>query len=106
MKCPVCNSDGAYVGLSVVECLNTDCRHFRQIEVDVADLQRQLAGTPCDSETILTTSPVHWRGYQSSIPLRGRPTLCIIFDECQEINMGIAKELMIPASMIFGNNVS
>lgn len=27
-KCPVCGTDGAYIGLSKVECLNRDCKYF------------------------------------------------------------------------------
>jgi hypothetical protein len=27
-RCPVCNAEASYVGLSVVECLNPECRNF------------------------------------------------------------------------------
>lgn len=28
MICPTCNTDGAYVGLMVVECASENCSHF------------------------------------------------------------------------------
>ena len=28
MKCPACGYGGAYVGFTMVECLNRSCRHF------------------------------------------------------------------------------
>jgi hypothetical protein len=43
MKCPACNADGAYVGLSSVECQNQACRHAVErdpVEEILADKRR------------------------------------------------------------------
>jgi hypothetical protein len=34
MKCPACGTEGAYVGITLVECINISCKHFsaKQIE--------------------------------------------------------------------------
>ncbi len=34
MKCPKCGSEGAYIGLNVVECDTSDCEHYKAYSVE------------------------------------------------------------------------
>lgn len=38
MNCPVCNTSGAYIGLSKVECRNTACRHHVKPELQMFEI--------------------------------------------------------------------
>lgn len=34
MKCPSCGSDGAYIGFSTTECVNMNCVHYSEKQVN------------------------------------------------------------------------
>lgn len=95
MKCPVCNATDAYVGLQVVECKNPKCIKFvtddpnrPATEVDIEDIQKQIAQTCNDPNTIIVTHNGFGFGrkdfYMGVNPasLRGIPKLCVMFDDC------------------------
>lgn len=44
MICPSCSYDDAYVGFSSVDCLNPECRHFREeyLEAKLAESKHKL----------------------------------------------------------------
>lgn len=45
MKCPLCGTEGAYIGLKKVECLNRDCKYFDESLV----LKQDSTEAPKDS---------------------------------------------------------
>jgi hypothetical protein len=55
MKCPVCKTPGAYVGLKEVECKNEHCQHYsaRQAHLSAEEydeMMKELNGTHCPSD--------------------------------------------------------
>ncbi len=47
--CPICNTPGAYVGFSSVECRNPDCEHFVAIVEEVCPCCGQIGHQPTQS---------------------------------------------------------
>jgi len=48
--CPVCNTPGAYIGFSSVECRNPDCEHFTIEEDKICPCCGKVGHIPSDSK--------------------------------------------------------
>ena len=46
MKCPKCGSEGAYVGLQIVECPNGNCENFTNRQLDVVESGEEECSSP------------------------------------------------------------
>ncbi len=45
-QCPICNTPGAYIGFSTIECRNPDCEHFVIFEEEVCPCCGQAGHNP------------------------------------------------------------
>ena len=45
-QCPVCNTPGAYIGFTTIECRNPDCEHFVIFEEEVCPCCGQIGHNP------------------------------------------------------------
>jgi hypothetical protein len=69
-QCPVCNTPGAYIGFSTIECRNPDCKHYVVFQEEVCPCCGKVGHQPGEAPDAL----MHIDTVDTSIPGPGTPS--------------------------------